>query len=459
MKRISSKRFNALFHLRDPRVGMVATEVRHYESSDTSNLAVIIFDEEDKEFRYLILGRDLRKLFRCIDISNAFNTLDASEEALFEAMKHYETDGESEYSQSDEKEPPLDIFVPIVADEKQHPYFKFLISDVGRTATRNMIQEIAYSFVDVDGNYIEQFQSTGFDQRLWELFLHVLFEKSDFRMDRSKSAPDFSLSKFGMPIFVEAVTVGPNSDVDIVASTGAKVAELSKDYMPIKFGSPLFSKCKKKYWELPHVAGHPFILAIHDYHGAATSGALGSMTWSRAGLASYLYGVREGVYIDGKMIKPQMVVGRDGLEPAIQIITEHRHGGKIISSRFFAQADAKNVSAVLFSNGATTATFGRMGKLAGLGDHDIKMIREGVWIGKDGQTPEPFTADVDADGYDETWGDTVTMFHNPWAKCPVHEEFFPDISHAIFDPITSRVLYNFAPKHVFTSRTTIIGRK
>ncbi len=462
MKRISSRRFDALCYSKQPYMNLIALEVRHYESDDRSNLALIIFDRTDGDFGYLILGRDSRKIFRCIDVGGSFfSTADAAEEALYEAIKPYEADGQSEYPQGDEKKPIHDIFAPIVADEKQHNYFKVLISDENRMVARNMIQEIAYSFVDVDGNYIEQFQSTGFDQRLWELFLHVLFHKSDFEVDSSKQAPDFALLKFGMPIFVEAVTVGSNPNFDIIASTGAEVAELSKDYMPIKFGSTLFSKLnrKNKYWELPHVAGHPFVLAIHDYHGVATSDALGSMTWSRAGLVNYLYGVRDEVLIDKKMIRPRMVVGRYGLEPAIQFITEHTYGGKTIPSRFFAQPNAENISAVLFSNGATITTFSRMGKIAGLGDNNIKMLRTGMWIGKDCLTTEHFVTSVDEDDYDEAWGDTVTMFHNPWAKYPVPEELFPNISHAIFDPITSQIHYNFVPKHVLTSTTVVFVPK
>ncbi|MCE8421914.1 hypothetical protein LZ190_25265, partial [Rhodovulum sulfidophilum] len=127
-----------------------------------------------------------------------------------------------------------------------------------------------------------------------------------------------------------------------------------------------------------------------------------------------------------------------------------------IPSRFFAQPDAENVSAVLFSNGATITTFGRMGKIAGLGDQDVKMLRMGTWVIDDIGTAEPFMNDVDADDYDEAWGDTVTMFHNPWAKHPVPEGLFPNISHAIFDPKTSRVLYRFPPKHVLTSITQVI---
>jgi len=440
-------------------MNVMAAEVRHYETHDKSNLGIVVFDKTDSDFGYIILGRDARKIFRCLEVVNEiYSSADKAEQALREAIKPYEADGMSEYPQGDEVKPNLDIFKPIVADDKQHDYFKVLASNEMRSAARNLIQEIAYSFVDVDGNYIEQFQSTGFDQRLWELFLYVLFHKMGFEIDSSKSVPDFSLSRFGMPVFVEAVTVGQNPDFDVSANTAAEIAELSKDYMPIKFGSPLFKKLsrKKKYWDLPHVAGHPFVLAIHDYHGLATSDSPGSMTWSRAALINYLYGVRDEVVIDGETVKPKMVIGKEGLEPAVKTISEHTYGKKTIPSRFFAQPDAEHVSAVLFSNGATITTFGRMGKISGLGDHDVKMLRMGTWVTDDLGTAVPFMTDVDADDYDEAWGDTVTMFHNPWAKNPIPVELFPNISHAIFDLMTNQVRYRFVPKHVLTSVTNVI---
>lgn len=462
MKQITARRFDALCYVRAPYMHLMAAEVRHYETTDLSNLGMVIFDRTDKDFGYIILGRDRRKIFRALEVGSSwFKTADEAEAALEEAMKPYEDDGLCEYPQGDEIKPTHDIFDPVAPEERQHEYFKVLTTTEHRTAARNLIQEIAFSFVDVDGNYIEQFQSTGFDQRLWELFLYVLFHKSGFEMDNLNSVPDYSLSKFGVSVFVEAVSVGQNPDFDVTVSTAAEIAELSKDYMPIKFGSPLFSKLtrKTKYWDLPHVAGHPFVLAIHDYHGFATSDTPGSMTWSRAGLVNYLYGIRDDVAIDGDKVTPKMVVGKKGLEPAIRVISDHTYGAKTIPSRFFAQPGADNVSAVLFSNGATITTFGRMGKIAGLGDANIKMLRMGMWIGDDLETSEPFAADVDSDDYEEAWGDTVTMFHNPWARFPVPEELFPNISHAIMDPISNRVHYRFTPNHVLTSVTNVLVPK
>jgi len=461
MRRISARRFDALCYVRAPHMHLMAREVRHYESQDRTNLAIVVLDYTDRDFGFIILGRDSRELFRAIEVSSDwFPNPDLAEEALSLAIQKYEGDGQACYPQDDETGSPHNIYEPRVSPEKQHQYFKVLVEEPRMEAARRIIQEIAFSFVDVDGNYIEQFQSTAFDQRLWELFLYVLFHKELFEIDNTQSAPDFHLKKFGEELFVEAVTVGANPDFDVVADTPAMVAELSKDYAPIKFGSALFSKInrKRQYWELPHVAGKPFVLAVHDYHGLADGLNLGSMTWTRAGLVNYLYGVRDEVETrDGEIVGPKMIVGRSGLEPARRKIHEHRFKHKVIPSRFFDQPNAENVSGVLFSNGATITTFNRMGKISGLGGADVKMIRTGIWVGDDGVTTFPFAEDVDGEDYDEAWGDTVTLFHNPRAKHPIDPDLFPEIGHAVFDPIAFEVKYSLPPKHVMSSSTMVIA--
>jgi len=52
-----------------------------------------------------------------------------------------------------------------------------------------------------------------------------------------------------------------------------------------RFAKSLRPKVARRYWELPHVNGRPFTLAIADYHKS------GSMTWSLHSLHSHLYGV------------------------------------------------------------------------------------------------------------------------------------------------------------------------
>ena len=56
-----------------------------------------------------------------------------------------------------------------------------------------------------------------------------------------------------------------------------------------------------------------------------------------------------------------------------------------------------------------------MGKLAGLGSAEIKMLRQGLLYNPDPKafTPIPFIVDVDSENYEESWSDGLIMYHNP----------------------------------------------
>ena len=145
------------------------------------------------------------------------------------------------------------------------------------------------------------------------------------------------------------------------------------------------------------------------------------MTWSHNALAAYLYGIR----VKG-------VVNEKGqVTPVVEKIKSHSWEGKTIPSNFFSQPDAENISAILFTNSATITKFNRMGKLAGLGSKGFKFIRQGYRFNPDPEAyaPIPFSIDVDDEKYEESWSDSVMMYHNPNALHPVNPEWFADISH------------------------------
>ena len=213
---------------------------------------------------------------------------------------------------------------------------------------------------------------------------------------------------------------------------------------------------------MKHVKEKPFILAVHDYHKMADEVRPGSMTWSRAGLKNYLYGIREEVIIN-KEGKPELVFEQTDPVPIPKIIKTktHKWKNKEIPSYFFMQENSENVSAVLFSNAATITTFNRMGKLAGLGSRDIKMLRQGMKTHPDPSSfsAMPFVADIDDMNYEEAWSDSVVMFHNPFAKNPVSPEIFPEITHINYDPETDDFMTIANPNEVFSSTTIVLSGK
>ena len=101
------------------------------------------------------------------------------------------------------------LFDPVVATERLHPNFEQLRTWPGNGPARWILDDLFQSFPDPDGNFLEQFQTTGYDARYFELYLFAYFSRSGFAVDRSRPAPDFLVSREGLTVAVEATTVNP----------------------------------------------------------------------------------------------------------------------------------------------------------------------------------------------------------------------------------------------------------
>lgn len=462
IRAITKRQFDAYCYSRAPFIRYGWKEELWYEAFNKKLLGAVVFNLTDQDYGYVILGRDKRKVFRAIDLSPVFYpTSQEASDKLLEALRPYEKDGKQLYEQGDEKKLPNELLIPCVPVGELHPYFNLLISKEHYEAARNLLKEIVYSYIDVDGNYIKSFQTSGFDARLWELYLYVYLHNAGFHIKRDYPAPDYCLSYFDQELSIEACTVNPSPGFDEPKgpATLQETHLLSLDYMPIKFGSTLFSKLQKKYWIKEHVKDRPLILAIHDYHQPAGADQLGSMTWSRSALSDYLYGYRMKVTIsdEGKLINHVEDTGT-GIRPVLEKIDTHNWKNKSIPSGFFFQPEAEHISAVLFTNNATITAFNRMGKLAGLGSASYTMYRIMQRYNPDPYADKPSItmANIDDPDYEESWADGLILFHNPDALVPVDPALFPDISHMFFDKEKKQFYGQFQPSHIFASITQVL---
>jgi hypothetical protein len=337
-----------------------------------------------------------------------------------------------------------------VPGDRLHLAFKGL-AHRGYEPARRMLADIAATLNDKDGNFVKDFQTTGFDARLWELYLHAYLRSDGFTVDEEKAVPDYVAAKAVQTVCIEAVTVNPTqaktageAETAAVGLTGWDLFSYRmQNVYPIKFGSPLFSKMKKKYWEQEHVQGKPFVLAIEDFHEP------GSMVWTAPALELYLYGYDYGWYheVGGELVVVPEAVG------------EHRHGEKQIESGFFQQPGAEHVSAVLFSNSATISKFNRMGFLAGYRPERLGMIRAGACYNHEpyATEPVPFMYVVgDPSAPVETWAEGLSMFHNPRALVPVPQELFLGIAHHWLDD-QNRIRSIVPAFHPYGSVTQILN--
>jgi hypothetical protein len=189
--------------------------------------------------------------------------------------------------------------------------------------------------------------------------------------------------------------------------------EYFEHYVPLKFGSVLYSKLRKRYWELAHVGGRPLLIAVQDFHAPQ------SMTWSSSALVEYLYGIRQ--------------VERIGVGGKAEIVSERVEkytwkGKNEIPAGFFFQPEVENISAIIANPVATLSKFNRMGFVAGFGRRDIRMLRKGICY-RDSVTPQEFVSEVHSAEYTETWCEGLSVYHNPRARFPLDPCSFPNAAH------------------------------
>lgn len=423
----------------------VSKEVEWFADQDETVLGTVMLDTVDNDWVSLVLGRDEAGVFRCIDVDSCIVTQDEARRILKESLEKHSRTGQKVFPQGDVKEKPANLFTPVVATDSLHPIFKILHVGEHHSAAREILQELVQTFIDVDGNFVRDFQTTGFNARLWEIYLSVFFYEQRFGVIREFTRPDFFVVKEGFPIGIEAVTVNATAgETPQKPQTDEQLKALREEYMPIKFGSVMFSKLKKRYWELPHMQGVPFILAVHDFCFDD------SMTWSAPAINDYLYGLRASWKKD---------------ELGVLHITEtpiqgHKWGNKpTLPSGFFKQPDTAHISAVLFSNSATLSKFSRMGKLAGFGNPNIKMIRVGTKPNPDQNSTQPiqFASEVEAGDYSETWTEGVQLFHNPNAIRPIPPGVFENCVHHFL--VDGRRIHLAPNNFIFSSHTIILTPK
>lgn len=341
-----------------------------------------------------------------------------------------------------------DLLTPLDPDTTRlHPGFVTLANSPGYAPARPLIRDIWEAYVDTDGNFIEQFQTTGFDARIWELFLFAfLNDDAQATFNWEHQTPDFLVEINGVRLGIEAVTANPSQDPVVISAEAAvdDPMEKMRHAYPIRLGSALYSKLQKRYWELPQLDRVPLVLAIQDFHEE------GSLYASSASMWQYLYGIVAKWYHD-----------EDGRLHIDEIpIDQHSLDNKVIPSGFFDLPDAEHISAVLFGNSGTVAKFNRLGYRLGYGaEENLTFLWHGFRYNHEPEQDVPvrFVYELgQPDVPEENWGHGLTLFHNPRAVLPLPY----DILNCGFALVDDSGLRSFFPDfHPFSSQTiTIMAR-
>ena len=310
------------------------------------------------------------------------------------------------------------LFTPIVEPNEIHPSFQTMLNHSADHPARLILDYVYQDFHDPDHNFLQQFQTDGFDARFFELYLFAYFTGSGFHVDRSHRSPDFLVHREGTTVAVEATTVGP-SQGEYSVRNSVPLDRSSEEYehylhndLPIKFGGAVFSKFQRKYWELEHCKELPLVIAVEAFFNEM------SLSFTDSALSEYLYGLRDSGKWDGG----------GSLEIHSEEVDSHVSQERVIPSNFFGLPGAENISAVLFTNSGTHGKFTRMGFQQGFGRNHYDVSVSGLVFTPDPDSMDPtyFEYNMSDPLIEETWGQGMVVYHNPKALYPVPKSFFAE---------------------------------
>lgn len=314
-----------------------------------------------------------------------------------------------------------------------------------------MLNQLYLAMPNPDDNWASDCRSGNFHARLWEALLFASLKEQGLLVTQSVRSPDFYVAnRTGLEGWIEAVTANPPVAYDHANSEEVAPPEDRRERMlgaaAVRYAKTLRSKLDRGYAQMPHVRGKPFVIAIADFH------APGSMTWSRAALMGYLYGFYvEEMDVAGKRVAVP--------EPIGELL-----GSEQIPAGLFLTPEGEELSAVLFSQGATLAKLSRVPISFGGSTGDYRYVRMGEFADftPGAMQGKPFCMDVNSDEYRslwhpydyEPWTAEVEVFHNPWARQPIDPRLLPEATHWL--PIDGEMDCKcFFKESVLRSRTLI----
>jgi hypothetical protein len=301
----------------------------------------------------------------------------------------------------------IDLFTPIVPKERWHSIFEMLMQP-HYAPERKVLETWADGFEDRDGKFVREFQTT-FESCMWELYLHAYLKEIGASINLKHHAPDFVVDgpeKFCMEATIAAPAQGEQGPVgydprDIPEDFNAFNAQAA-----IRIANSLSGKLTKfrtSYSLLPQAQGKPYVIAVAPFDRAFSHFAV-----NRPVMAA-LYGIH---YDEEAAI----AMGPSATEiPQVEVSGAIKTNGASVPMGLFADAQCKEISAVVFSAVAS------WGKIRALADNPAaRSVYQTLHPSDSGLMPE-YRVAKKAD-YHEHLLDGLHVFHNPFAEYPLTSE-------------------------------------
>lgn len=322
-----------------------------------------------------------------------------------------------------------------ITKEKYHDKFLNLINkELMMDNERNILSSWTEGFVDRDGKIVREFQTT-FHSSFWEFYLYAYFKKCGFKLDQSRSRPDFLIDG-PKKICIEAVVSNikqngvPENKRTIADQISMMIppwmqADFSKllDEAIVRHSNAINSKRNKyidEYHSLPWVDSLPFVIATASYD---------QINYGR----EYIYPMMALLFGLYYIPEKRCYVSRASIKKP--------GTNSDISINLFAKPEFEKVSAILYS---CTNTIGKLTSLAISSGrpsmNKVYALRENL----SGNGPQFQLQEVGEDN-PEWHSDGLFVFHNPNAKYPLDQSDFPNCTHFFFEDNNIKISNFFTP--------------
>ncbi|WP_146140698.1 hypothetical protein [Haliangium sp. UPWRP_2] len=320
----------------------------------------------------------------------------------------------------------MDLFKPLVPTDAQHPNFKRFLEYYSQE-TRDELQRWADGFVDRDGKFVKEFQTT-FNSSFWELYLHIAFKTLGFTLDFSHQSPDFLVRTPNGPFIAEAVIAShPDGYAPEWEWSQANDSTEVIRVACIRLANAITSKYKKYcdlYASKSHVKGLPFVICVTPFEQPQ------SFAQNLSAIRRVAYGY-ELLMIHNEKTGEPLVVGETKFE------NTYKDTGADIPLSLFLDPKYACISAILFS---TTA---RMCKLQALCNEQMSADRQTIFCADRFDPSSKVSRRIVASRpeYKETVLDGLHVFLNPHASVPLDVRAFQNQEIALHDYDLARKEY------------------
>lgn len=297
----------------------------------------------------------------------------------------------------------LSLFERVVPDAVLHPVVPRLMTPE-LSAERELLLRWADGFVDRDGKFVKEFQTT-FESSLWELYLHAALREYGVTLDTRHHAPDFVVTA-PVALSIEATVARPAAgDADV---SGPGAPPIPKDLNAFNHAAMLrlcnafdakVRRYRAAYRHEPHVADRPFVIALAPFDRPVAQLA------AHRPIVAALY----GHYVD------EEATIANGLDTVVQYPVDAVRKSETanVPLGLFCSDAFSEVSALIFSTSAG------MGKLRALADNpDASVIFQTLHPPLHGLMPVVRAA-VKRE-YSEHLLDGLYILHNPFAAHPLN---------------------------------------